>query len=225
MTEAIASWESKITPYVANLAYPAFVNAVRGAATEFCEKTEIWRETLDRINVVADVGTVTLTVPGATGGEIVGIGNVKYKEDGATDDQFRNLDPYSKIQETLSSYGSWEFQTSTQPNGYYLGEDKTTLYFYKIPTVASALGLLVEVILKPSKTCTTLPDLLWDNWDQAIAMGARGILLGQNAQPWFNPQLAGVWINAFERKINEGKTVRYHGYNARPSQVKMREWV
>jgi hypothetical protein len=225
MTEAIASWEHKITPYVPNLAYPAFINAVRGAAIQFCTKTEIWRETLDRIDVVADEGSVDLAVPGATGGEIVGIGNVKYKENGAADDQFRNLDPYSKIQENLSSYGSWEFQTSTQPNGYYLGEDKTKLYFYKIPTVESLSGLLVEVILKPSKTCTTLPDLLWNNWDQAIADGAKARLLGQNAQPWFNPQLAGAWMNAFERKINEAKTVRYHGYNARPSQVKMREWV
>jgi len=225
MTEAISSWESKVTPYVPNLAYPAFITAVRDAAVEFCEKTEIWRETLDRIDVVADEGSVDLAVPGALGGEIVGIGAVKYKESGADDDQFRTLNPYSKIQENLASYGSWEFQTSTQPNGYYLGEDKTTLYFYKIPTVASALGLLVEVILKPTKTCATLPDLLWDNWDQAIADGAKGILLGQNAQPWFNPQLSGAWTGAFMAKIGEGKRVRYHGYNARPSQVRMREWV
>lgn len=225
MTEAIASWESKITPYVPNLAYPAFLNAVRDAAIDFCERSEIWRESLDRIDVVADEESVDLAVPAALYAEIVGIGNVKYKEADAADTQFRNLDPYSKIQENLSSYGSWEFQTSTQPNGHYLGEDKTTLYFYKIPTVESLLGLLVEVILKPDKTCTTLPDLLWNNWEQAIADGAKGILLGQNAQPWFNPQLAGVWMSAFERKIEEAKAVRYHGYNARPSSVNMREWI
>lgn len=225
MTEAISSWLSKVTPYVANLAYPAFLDAVRDAAIEFCEGTEVWKADLDRIDVVDTEQTVDLAVPDALYGEIVGIQNVKYKVDGADDDQFRNLTPYSETQQDLDSYGGWKFQTSTQPNGYYLGEDKTTLYFFQIPGEDSDEGLLVKAILKPDKTCVTLPDLLWDNWSEAIAHGAKASLLAQNAQPWFNPQMAGAWGSMFEKKIAEGKNVRYHGYNARPSRVKMREWV
>ena len=224
--ESIASWERYVTPYVPNVAYKAFEDAVREAAIEFCEKTYIWRVDSDRLDVVADAQTVTLVTSDAEAAEseIVGIDNVKYKEDGAADKQFRNLDPVSEVIADEQS-GSWKFQTASSPNGYWIGEDKGTLSFYQIPTVKSDAGLLVKLILKPDKTCTQLPDILYENWHDAIANGAKSILLAQNGQPWFDPNMATVWGSAFNLKVDEAKWVKYHGYNKRPTKVRMRRWI
>jgi len=224
--EDIASWERYVTPYVPNVAYKAFEDAVRDAAIEFCEKTYIWKVDSDRLDVVADTQTVLLSTSDADAGSAdpFAVDNVKYKQDGEDDDQFTNLDPISEEQSDAHRSSAWKFETATTPNGYWLGED-LLLYFYEIPTEDSTGGLLVKMVMKPNKTCTELPSFLYDNWHDAIASGAKAILLAQNAQPWYNPEAAGVWAAAFNLKLDDAKWVKYHGRNKRTSRVRMRKWI
>jgi len=222
MTQAITSWETEVMPYVRNVPWPAFLNAVRDAAITFCEETSLWVDTLDRISVDADTAEYALTDP--DNAEIYGTDEVKYKADGAEDSQFKTLHPMSENQEDLHRRGSWKFQTGTSPSHFMLDADKT-LILWRIPTLASTEGLLVKVILRPDKICTVLPDVLYTDHYKTIGRGARAGLFGQSAQPWYNDEAEGKNMAEFNTDIANAKMRKIDRGTKRKMAVRMREWI
>ena len=224
MSTALSSWEKKIMPDVPGVPYPAMIDAVRDACIEFCKETWLYTYDLDRISIVAETQSYTLTVPTAAYGEIIAADEVKYKQDGLDDDQFVTLNPLS-VEDKERAYGaSWIFQTAPTPSEFWLGSDKT-LYLHRIPTVASAEGLLVKVILKPAEDCTTVPDFLWTDHRDTIASGAKADLLSRKGMPWYDPQLSGAFKAMFTNGYNNAKMIKAVGYTTRPLRVRMREWL
>jgi len=224
MSTALSSWEKKIMPDIPNAPYPAMLDAVRDACIEFCKKTWIWTYELARISIVANTQYYTLTIPVATYGEIIAADEVKYKQDGLDDDQFVTLTPLS-IEDKERSYGaSWAFQTSPTPSEFWLDNDKV-LWLHRIPTVASDEGLLVKVILKPTKDCTTVPNFLWNDHDDTIAAGAKADLLSKRGMSWYDPQLSSAFSLQFSNGCNNAKLIKAVGYTKKPLRVKMREWL
>ena len=224
MATNLSSWESQILPDVTGVPYPAIEKAVRKACIDFCEQTLLWTYTLDRITVAANTQSYTLTIPEAQYGEIISVDDVKYKQDGLDDDQFVTLAPISKNQKDLHDTGSWSFRTSATPSGYWIDKDKDIL-LYNIPTEASTEGLLVRCNMRPTKTCTTVEDFLYNDHFETIGAGAKGKLFGHKGQSWYDPNLAGTFGSIFRIDINEAKKVKIIGYTKRPLKVRMREWL
>jgi len=227
-TENIDSWETEISIDVQGYTFPAMQKAVRDAAITFCEKTHLWTDDLDRITVVANTPDydLSLSMPAAIPhGEIIGIDDVKYKQDGMADKQFVTLDPISENQMDLHDSGSWKWRTSSTPAKYYADKTHTILYLKNTPTLGSANGLLVRAILRPAKDATVLEQFLYAQHYKAIADGAKGFLLGQSAQPWFNAQLAVMFGGAFSMAISEAKIQKVDRGTKRKMSVRMREWV
>ena len=226
MATALTAWAPEIDPAIPGLPEPALQRAVRNAAIEFCQETLLWTLALDRINVVADTKTYTLTIPPAQSGQIVLVDDVKYKVNGADDDQFRTLDPISKISENINSSGSWQWHEATEPGYYYVEEDSnTTLILYPIPTVASASGLLVTPTLKPTLAATTVADFLYNQHLKAIRLGALAYLFDIDGMPWSNPQKAERNRVLFRSAINSAKWLKITGATKRPLQVRHRRFV
>ena len=124
MATALSAWEPEILPDITNVPRPALENAVRNACIEFCERTHLWTEDLDRITVAADTREYALTEP--SGATIILVDDVKYKQDGLDDDQFVTLDPVSENQKNRKDSGSWKYRESTSPSGYYALPDNPT---------------------------------------------------------------------------------------------------
>ena len=202
---------------------PAVLNAVRNACIKFCEGTLLWTYTLDRISVEANEDEYTLTIPEAQYGTIISVDDVKYKIDGADDDQFITLDPLSKNQKDLWDSGSWPFRTSTSSSHYYVDKDKT-LFLYMIPTEDSDEGLLVRVNLRPIRTTTVVQTFLYTNHYETIGKGAKADLFARKAQPWYDPNLASMYSVSFHNDINDAMAVKTSGYTKRPSQVRLRDF-
>jgi len=225
-TENISSWETEISIDVQGYSFPAMQKAVRDAAITFCEKTHLWTDDLDRITVVANTPNYALSMPAAIPhGEIIGIDDVKYKQDGMDDDQFVTLDPISENQMDLHDSGSWKWRTSSTPAKYYADKTHAILYLKNTPTLGSADGLLVRAILRPTKDATVLEDFLYNHHYKAIADGAKGYLLSQSAQPWFNAQFAAMFGGTFTTAISEAKGQKIDRGTKRKMSVRMREWV
>lgn len=226
MSTALTSWAPEVDPCIPGLPEPALQRAVRNAAREFCNQTLLWGYALDRISVVADDNDYTLTVPGAQYGEIISIDDVKYKADGAADDQFRTLDPFSKVSENIYSAGSWPYHEGTEPTAFHVEEDDiTNLILYPIPTVASADGLLVTVNLRPTLAATVVPDFLYNQHLLTIASGALAYLFGTKGMSWHDPQEAQVNMMSFRGAINSAKWRKITGATKRPLRVRMQRFV
>lgn len=80
-----------------------------------------------------------------------------------------------------------------------IDHDGTTIDFGE--AVPSALTIYVYVSLKPLRTVTTLPDVLFNDWFQAIAAGAKAKLMIMPEKKWTNPNLAMVHADVFENKV------------------------
>ncbi len=219
------SWAPEIDPSIPGVPIPAVKRAVRSAAIEFCKETLLWTLDLTRINVVGNTQSYTLTVPAGQYGQIVLIDDVKYKADGADDDQFRTLTPIVEAPENLQS-GYWKYTTATEPQYFDVEEGaNTTLVLVPIPTESSTSGLLVKVCLKPTITADTVPDFLYNQHLMTIAAGALAYLFNATGMPWHNPNEARANYLAFRREINSAKWRKITGATKRPLQVKMRRFV
>lgn len=226
MATALNAWAPEIDPSIPGLADQALQRAVRNAAMEFCQETLLWTLALDRISIVADDKDYTLTVPPTQYGQIVMVDDVKYKTNGADDDQFRTLDPFSKVSENIHSSGDWEWHEATEPGYFYLDEnDNTNLNLYPIPTVASVSGLLVTVCLKPTLAATTVPDFLYNQHLETIRLGVLAYLFDIDGMPWSNPQKAIKRRLEFRAKMNSAKWLKVTGATKRPLRVRMGRFV
>lgn len=221
-TKALTLWWEEVAPDVAGVNMPAVVSAVRNACIKFCEDTFLWAADLTRITVEANTQDYTLTAPANS--IIIGVDDVKYKQDGLDDDQFVTLDPISENQKNLHDSASWKYRTSPTPSKYFVDRDKK-LYLYNIPTVASTSGLLVKVNLKPDRSCTTVEEFLYNDHFSAIGNGAKADLFSRRAMPWFDGKLALVHRALFTNAINNAKPLKTTGYTKRPMRVRMRDFV
>lgn len=223
MTTALTAWRTELP--IPGLPDAALKNAVRASARIFCKETLLWIYDLARISVLANTQSYTLTVPADQFGRLIMVDSVKYKINGAADDQFRRLDPITSAPENALS-GNWKFKTSTQPSCYDVEEAApTTLILVPIPTLASASGLLVSVCLRPTETAEVLPDFLYNQYIDEIALGALSYLYGIKGMPWYDPNEALRNGRAFRTACNSAKYKRFTGATNRPMQVRMRRFV
>lgn len=223
MATDLTDWSPDILPDIPTVPIVAIISAVRDAAVEFCEKTHLWKVDLTRISVVADTQDYTLTPPASSA--LVIVDNVKYKQNGQDDDQFVTLDPISKEQQNLFQSGNWIFATAPTPSQYWVDNVDKDLHLIPIPEDASTSGLLVHVVLKPSATCTTVPDFLYDDHRKAIASGALSNLYAKKGMSWYDPKEAQVYGAMFANDCNNAAIKRITGATKRPLRVQFRSWA
>lgn len=209
MATNLSSWYPEINGIVPGVPAPVQLKKLRDSVREFCEKTLIWRKTLTEIDIVADTKEYALSYSGA---EIILIEAAAYKgpladDSESDDDQYSPLTPASE--EVLDKIigGAWEFRESTAPSEYYTNTEVDTIYFTEIPTVASTDGLRVKVRLKPddSATVTTVEDIFWKKYKDAITDGAVYRLFKMSAMPWGDPKMSEYHKGLFNQQCDVGK--------------------
>lgn len=145
--------------------------AIRDAAIEFCKRTQLWTAESNATGIVVDEPHYTYAPE--TGAQVAATKAVWVSG--------LRIDPITKaILDT--NYSGWKTTTGT-PSRWY-GTEPGTIRLYPIPDEAISGGLLVDVALKPSRTATTCPDFLLEDWAEEIAHGAKSKLLTMKGRPW-----------------------------------------
>lgn len=241
MATNFTSWYAEIQADIPSAPAPAIDHALINASREFCKRTLLWEYDIPRISITADDRQYTLDVSGAdVSAEIISAENVKYKIDGADDDQFYSLWPISEraqnkapeIYEAINfgtttpspSGSSWYYQTASSPSHFWLERSNKDIMLWPIPEDASASGLLVKVNLRPARTVTSLPDWMYEDYFMEIAMGAKADLFRRPGQPWFSQELAGILTLQFRNECNNLIRVKHYGETGRGSRVRMKGW-
>lgn len=217
MAATLTTWFPELSLYVPGLTYPSAEKACRLACRKFAEQTWLYFEDLTAIDVVEDTYSYTLTDPSNT--EIVAIDDVKFKEDGADDDQFVSLDPISEVLANQYIGGGWKYYDSNTPTEYWGDVVNKKLWLKPPPDDDSTGGLLVTVVIKPDLTCTTVSDFFYNDYYETIIEGAMEILFAQSAMPWFNMALSKEHGINFRNMINDAKWKRMTGITNRPARV------
>ena len=229
-TKNISDFRTEVDYYVKGVSGDAtFIDAqLIRTIRDFCKETWCWRIVLTAIDVVEDDFDYTLTMPDTDGkSELHMIDWVKYKEDGADDDQYSYVRPINiETEEVLSSTGisaGYVYGDGSALDVFWVDPDDT-LQVRPIPnSVCAGTGnMLVKAIAMPDFTATKVPDFIYNDWLELISWGTAARIMRMAAKKWYNPQLAEYYSKQYEKdRDSEAKQQRWYGKNRTPGYVRI----
>lgn len=163
-----------LLPDVPGCGVPFATQALRLAAEEFCDKTLIWAEQQDEQFTQAGVIEYDFDFPS----DRKGVKMLSLLMDG------RSIDPIAK--EDLNP--TWRTDTATKRCMFSV--DLRT--FYVLPPPGAGISLITECVLKPTSTAPGLPDFMFEDHRELIALGAKYRLMASPKKPWTDLELAGI---------------------------------
>lgn len=168
---------------------PLIENALREAASTFCERTRCWRD-VHSVDVVGDESEIVCVPADSVIFEIEEAWFDGLRLERAAFSDFDAPEWPEKMHgEEASQLGQPFAISQSSPNSVAL-----------IPRGAGSLKL--SIFLKPAPRSRTLPDVLFDQFLTVIADGAAARLLTMPEEPFANLQLASVLGGNFEGACN-----------------------
>lgn len=193
----------KCLPSVPNCPRFVIIKALREAAIEMCEVSDIWVAEVEDLLVTANISDYDLSPP--TGAVINHVLDI-YRTNGNS----RWALAKTTQQNILTS-------ASTGTPSAYAMTDSNTIQFAPTPSDTATLKVLYS--LKPSNTATSIPDFVAKENEDALMYGATYRLLSMPSTSWSNPPMAAEhyrrWRSALGRIVRKVK----FGYSGAPLTV------
>lgn len=208
MATALTAFRSRVLPNVPMCPDIVVDEAVLDACIEFCEKTNIIRETLDPVTTTADQFQIDFDASPST--KIVQLMQVwcGVREIYPTQEDASGAFSYS---ETITG----ETATTGMPQAFSeLSSGSIVTY----PRPDKAYQLTARVSLKPSRNATVVHDDLYENWANVIAAGALYRLYTMKAT-WQDPQRASLEREEFRSGIGNAILESKRGRNRAEDMV------
>jgi hypothetical protein len=95
-----------------------------------------------------------------------------------------------------------------------------TVRLVPIPTAAMTGGLIMRVVYQPLVSTTDVDTILWTQYGDDIAKGARALLYKMAKKPWGNAQLAAEAESAFEDAIAAARLQVQRGFGRSRPRVR-----
>jgi hypothetical protein len=203
-------FQTLVLPFAAGAPEPLIFRCLRDAATDFCQRTKLWRCT----DSIQTTGAYPEDIPVPPDSVLYEIASCAMGDtpSAGTDDQScaRPLDPIT-LPELAKKMPDWRTRDiGCEGARWYVSPERGTIQ--AVPRTAGVL--LVEYVCKPAATATTLPDFLLDEYGQTIADGAAGALLIMPNQSFANPQLGAALTQRFQSKLDSLSNAGVRGQQA-----------
>ena len=166
-------------------------DAALAAAIEFCKRTQLLTQTVE-VEVVAGEPAVTLYPDSDVHWEVLEVR--------------RGTSPLTGLNRREFIVQDLGMETG-KPQYYYLEGDRSLLLL-PIPESAETLSALVT--LRPKDTAQRVHDVLYSDFREVIAAGARA-WVRRNHGEWSEPSLEGQDRQLFENAIHNQNIRRAHG--------------
>lgn len=205
---SLSAFFPRLLPNVLGCPEPLAQQALLDSAIEFCGRSLAVTTTLDAVTLTA--GETSFVVPTPADTTIAQVLNLWF--DG------RQIDPtpYSEATDAIASTG--------EPR-YFYGQDIDEVFNITLmpaPDRTVAGGVIVRAALKPTRTATTVHNILFERYAPAIVDGALAILMAINDQSFSNAQKAMVLGSSARAAANAARTDALHGRVQSSMSVKMR---
>ncbi len=175
-----------VLPFAVAAPEPLIYRCLRDAATDFCQRTKLWRCTDTIITNGADPEPISVPADA-----------VLYEIASCAIDG-HPLDPIT-LPELAKKRPDWRTRdVGCEVARWYVAPERGTVQ--AVPRTAGTL--LVEFVSKPAATALTLPDFLLEEYGQTIADGTAGALLIMPNQTFANPQLGAALTQRFQAKLD-----------------------
>jgi len=204
----LSAFFPRLLPSVIGCSEPLAQQALLDSAIEFCSRSLAVTTTLDAVTLREGIASFEVETP--TNTTIAQVLNLWF--DG------RQIDPspYNEATDTSATTG--------EPR-YFYGEDIDEVFNITLlpaPDRTVRSGVIVRAALKPTRSATTVHNILFERHAQAIVDGALAILMGIPDQSFSNEQKAMVMGSSARAKANAARTDALHGRVQSSMSVKMR---
>lgn len=220
---------------------PLVERCVRNAVIAFCSRTLLLRKNLDPISIIADQYLYQLNPPADR--EIVHVHSAQIGEDKplveVSEDHFdlvwrdpviiRSDSSRTDDDGNVISLGSdWRQYTQGRPSNYFIDRSENTyrMRLVGIPTDNLTDTMVVNVVLKPTRTATEVDDWLLNDNFQCLLHGAKARMMEMPKKPWSDAALSGFHGGKFEEMAEEArmKGQRSHIRNDQTNR-RVKAWV
>jgi hypothetical protein len=189
--------------------------AIKNAVIDFCEKSLILQRDHDPVSVVANQADYDLEPP--RGYLVVKIMQAWFENNplATTMHDYVN-DP------THINAGFPDAKLLVGRPTHILQKDERTFTLLAVPEKSIANAVTLRVALKPSRASTGVDDVVWEDYAEVIANGAKARLMMTAGVPYTNPQSAGASALLYQQGLNLARSRAAGGYGRGNLQVKMR---
>lgn len=191
------------------------LQAVRDSCIEFCEKSLILTRDHDPVTVKAGVVDYELEPP--SGYLVVKVMQAwldNNKLEPMAYDIIREASVYNRL---FSAY-----QSAPSTPIRYLQKDERSVSLWPLADKNYANGLTMRVALKPTRSSTTVEDVLFEDYAEAIASGALGRLMSSVGKAYSSAQGAALHKAQFTQGLNVARQRASHGHTRSNLSVRLR---
>ncbi len=183
------------------------IHSLRRAASELCERTLIWEQSEDTLDISSGDAEHDLPIP--RNAELVRLISISRKGFELTPTTVRNIYKMQGDPEDASRWGV---------SSHYATDSVTATRMYPIPELGEELEC--RMALKPKQNATTIPHELGVRWRVAIETGAKHYLCMMANTEWYDPNRAVYYRQMFDREIDRAKVAQIQGYDRTNLRVK-----
>lgn len=214
MSTAHSAFLDYVLPHVPGCTNEMALQEIKNTIIDFCEKSLILQ--VDHDPVTAIVGQIDYDLEPPKDRLVVRVMKAWYKgqllEEMAPDDI-----------DTPSVYN--------QQSGYHVHRGDPLQFFqkeartfsvYPIPNETVKQSITLRVALKPTRSATTIDDLIYEEYAETIGSGAISRLALSPGKPYSNAALANAHRALFQAGLNVARDRSQNGYVRASRQVKMR---
>jgi hypothetical protein len=198
--EPLTNWYDEVLPHVPGCIEAVALNAIRQAASEFCERSWVDNDDHAPIDIVADQAVYPYVPPAE---KLVAK---------PLEVWFGTTELVAKAPGDLRNYfPNW--QTATGVPKFYTATTKRSIRLVATPAEAVTDGLTLRVAYMPTPNATTVEAVVWEDYHEEIAAGARRRLFLMAKKPWTNIKQAGIEQEFFEAGVAAAKHAVMRGFS------------
>jgi hypothetical protein len=225
MSTAITSFTKYVESDLLPCPKPIIEREISNTIIEFCEKTRLLTKVflieLDKETVpLTRDYTITTTTQDSvdislsslfTGVRIVAVDSL-------------NLDGQDKTPKHIEIVNTipdevWDAMVGENDLGYFI-KSNTEIRFYDVETSDSELS--IGLVVAPTRAATTVDDILFERWLEAIAAGTRWKVLSMPGKEWTDKNTAAENYIEFRRGISRARMLRLKEFSTKAQTVNPR---
>lgn len=209
---------TRVMPHVIGCPDVTAQQALLDTAIEFCEKTLILRQTLDPFDTEAN--TLEYELLSISNQELVTYPvQVWFK---GTLLQPASADMIAAVQAYRTDTPGINLVTG-DPTQYFWTAQRT-LGLYPVPSTSETGVLTARVAVRPTRSATSLNDILYEDWVEALAAGTLARLHMTKDQPWASADRALIQHRYFKECIQRARAEAMGGRVRGSTSVRMRSF-
>jgi hypothetical protein len=205
MSKTYEYFYDEVLPYLPGCTPALAKVAIRNAVIDFCESSLIIQRDHDPVTVIAS--TINYDFEPPTGYLVVKIMRSWFKGVELTPTAPDEL-PAALIYNT---YYPDAVITKADPT-MITQKDERTYTLYPFPSTTEASALTMRVALKPTRSSTTIEDVVYEDYAEIIGHGAKYRLMSSPSKPFTSPDGAAASKIFFDEGVNAARQRASRGY-------------